>query len=56
MINNLSISVKRFNFTLDFFKDACHANSYFKSSQIDQLTIMYRFQHVWLSFLCVHLI
>ena len=52
-INNISALIKRSNFTLVFFKTACCANpgavrnraafqdTYFDSSQIYQLTIMY---------------
>ena len=59
-INNKSMSVKRSNFILVVFKAACHINpgaekneqdlahmfqhTYFKSSQIHQLTIMYCFE------------
>ena len=60
-MNNISISVKRSSFTFVFFKAACHTNpgagktyifqahifqdTYFESSQIHQLTIMYHFEH-----------
>ena len=56
-INCTIISVKRCNFSLAFFKTTYHANpgtvrkqaglfqgTYFESSQIHQLTIMYRFE------------
>ena len=54
-INNISISIKRSNFTLVIFKAACHADlgaerkciedTYFKSSKIHRLTKMYCFEH-----------
>ena len=62
-INNISIWVKRINFTFVFFKAACHTNpcavrkwawsspyilrqdTYFESSQIQQLTIMYHCEY-----------
>ena len=59
-INNISISVKRSNFTLALIKASCYANpgtvrkraglsshiqgEYFESSRLDQVTIMCRFE------------
>ena len=47
ILNNISISIKRHNFTLAFFQDQVHIfqDTYFESSQIHQLTIMYRIEH-----------
>ena len=61
-INNISVSVKRSNFTLAFIKATCHTNpggekneqdqkhisqdKYFKSLKMHQLTIMYHFEYI----------
>ena len=52
-ILNVLIPVKRLNFTLVFYKAADHASSkvniyldtYFKNSQIHQVTMKYCFEH-----------
>ena len=47
ILNNISILVKRHNFTLVFFQDQVHIfqDTYFESYQIHQVTIMYGFEH-----------